>query len=377
MIEADFVLVGGGVAGLSAASRLASHGKVVVLEAEDALGYHSSGRSVSFSHYGIGNAAVRGMTAWSRGFFEGSPLARIFPTLYFAAEETLPALDSLEAAMGSFTDRIRRVGPEAMAALCPALRTGPGGAVAGLLDPTGLKLDADAMLQSFARAVRSAGGAVLNGRRVCAIDRGGKGWRVRSEDGGEWSAAVLVNAAGAWADRVAALAGVEPIGLRPMRRTIIVVEPPAGADITGWPFAHSAAGDFYMLPEAGQLLVSPADEVADDPCDAAPDDYNVALAADRLEHYTDVPVTRIARRWAGLRSFVADRTPTAGFDPDSLGFFWLVGQGGYGLQTAPAMAAAVESLIAALPWPETLEQLGVMADAIRPERLRSSQAAAT
>ena len=383
-MDADFLIVGGGIAGLSAAARLVRHGKAVVLEGEDSLGYHSSGRSVSFSHYGIGNSAVRGLTSWSRAFFEDPPegfsqvpLARIVPSLYFATEESKPALAELEAEMVRFTGRTRRVDPAAMTVLCPALRIGPEGAVAGIVDPTGLKLDADALLQAFARAVRSGGGEVLNGRRVQTIERLGEGWKVRSEDGGQWTARILIDAAGAWADRIAALAGVRPIGLRPMRRTIIVVDPTAGADLSASPFTHSAAGDFYMLPEAGQLLVSPVDEVADDPCDAAPDEYGVALAADRLEHYTHIPVTRIAHRWAGLRSFVADRIPTAGFDPAAPGFFWLVGQGGYGLQTAPAMAAAVEALVTGGPWPEGLDELGVTADAIRPDRLRSSQRAAT
>jgi D-arginine dehydrogenase len=382
--DADFLIIGGGVAGLSAASRLVGHGKVVVLEAEAALGYHSSGRSVSFSHYGIGNAAVRGLTAWSRPFFEAPPegfspvpLARTVPSLYFAEEETLPALTALEAEMARFTDRTRRIDPAAMAALCPALRTGAGGAVGGVVDPTGLKLDADVLLQAYARAVRGGGGEVLIGRRIASIERNGERWRVRSEYGEHWTAPILIDAAGAWADRIAALAGVAPIGLEPKRRTIIVVDPPAGADVAGWPFTHSVAGDFYMLAEAGRLLVSPVDEVADDPCDAAPDDYDVALAADRLEHYTTVPVSRIAHRWAGLRSFVADRTPTAGFDPEAPGFFWLAGQGGYGLQTAPAMAAAVEALVTGGQWPEGLAELGVLPEQVRPERLRSSHALAT
>lgn len=384
MSGADFVVVGGGIAGLSAASRLARHGKVLVVEAEAALGYHSSGRSVSFSHYGIGNAAVRGLTAWSRPFFEEQPdgfcpsqLCRTVPSLYFAAEESLPALEALEAEMARFTDRTVRVDAPAMAALCPALRTGEGAAVSGVLDPTGLKLDADALLQSFGRAIRAAGGEVLSGRRIAAIERRGNGWSVRGESGETWSAPILIDSAGAWADRIAQLAGVAPIGLRPMRRTIVVVDPPPGLDISAWPFAHSVAGDFYMLPEAGQILASPVDEVPDDPCDAAPEDYDVALAADRLEHYTTVPVTRIAHRWAGLRSFVADRTPTAGFDPQVPGFFWLVGQGGYGLQTAPAMAAIVEALATGAPWPGGLAELGVMPEHIRPERLRSSQGPAT
>lgn len=384
MADADFLIIGGGVAGLSAAARLVRHGKAVVLEAEDALGYHSSGRSVSFSHYGIGNAAVRGLTAWSRSFFEeppagfcATPLCRTVPTLYFATEDSRPALDALEAEMARFTGQARRIGPAEIASLCPALRTGPGGAVAAILDPTGLKLDADALLQSLARAVRAGGGAVLNGRRVASIERRGGTWSVGAGTGEAWTAPVLIDAAGAWADRVASLAGVAPLGLRPMRRTIIVVDPPPGLDISAWPFTHSVAGDFYMLAEAGQLLVSPVDEVADDPCDAAPEDYDVALAAYGLELHTDLKVARIAHRWAGLRSFVADRVPTAGFDPEAPGFFWLAGQGGYGLQTAPAMAAAVEALVARLPWPEGLADLGVWPGTIAPGRLRSSQASAT
>jgi D-arginine dehydrogenase len=383
-VTADFLIIGGGIAGLSAASRLTRHGKVVVIEAEEALGYHSSGRSVSFSHFGIGNSAVRGLTAWSRAFFEAqpegfcpSPLCRVAPSVWLATEEMIPALEALHAEMARFTDAVRFIDAGELSALCPVLKTGPGAAIRGVLDPTGLKLDADALLQSFARSVRGAGGDILTGRRIAAVERVGEGWEVRSEGGERWSAPVLINAAGAWADRVAALAGVKPIGLQPKRRTIIVVDPPAGTDISAWPFVHTAASDFYMLPEAGQILVSPVDEVEDDPCDAQPEDYDIALAAYQLEQYTTLSVTRIAHRWAGLRSFVADRTPTAGFAPDAPSFFWLVGQGGYGLQTAPAMAAAVESLIAGTPWPDGLTELGVEPDHVRPERLFSSHREAT
>jgi D-arginine dehydrogenase len=377
----DFLVVGGGIAGLSAASRLARHGRVVVLEAEDALGYHSSGRSVSFSHYGIGNTAVRGLTAWSRPFFERqpegfcpSPLCRVAPSLYMATEAMLPALGALHAEMSRFTDETRFITGEEIAALCPVVRTGPGAVVRGILDPTGLKLDSDALLQSFARAVRSAGGEIATGRRIASIERVAGEWSVSSEGGEQWSAPVIVNAAGAWADRVAELAGVRPIGLKPKRRTIIVVDPPAGMNVSSWPFVHTAVSDFYMLPEAGQILVSPVDEVDDDPCDAQPEDYDIALAAYQLEQYTTLSVTRIAHRWAGLRSFVADRVPTAGFDPDAEGFFWLVGQGGYGLQTAPAMAAIVESLATGGAWPEGLEGLGVTPEQVRPDRLRNGSA---
>jgi penicillin-binding protein 1A len=374
--SSDFLIVGGGIAGLSAAARLARHGRVTVLEAEEALGYHSSGRSVSFSHYGIGNAVVRGLTAYSRHFFERqpedfcpSPLSRRTPSLWFATEAMLPALEALEADMAKFTDAIGLVGAAEMAALCPVLRTGAGAAVRGLLDPTGLKLDTDALLQAFTRAIRAEGSEVWTDARIASIEPGGDGWSVWTETGHQYSAPVLINAAGAWADRIAALAGVRPLGLEPKRRTIIVVDPPAGADPRAWPFVHSAASDFYMLPEAGQLLASPVDELEDDPCDAQPDEYDVALAAHRLQQYTTISVTRIAHRWAGLRSFVADRVPTAGFAPDAPGFFWLAGQGGYGFQTAPAMAEIVEALILGEAWPSGLTALGVTPGRIRPERL--------
>ncbi|HEY0112113.1 MAG TPA: FAD-dependent oxidoreductase [Allosphingosinicella sp.] len=385
-MNSDFLVIGGGIAGLSAAARLARHGKVVVIEAEEALGYHSSGRSVTFSHFGIGNAPVRGLTAWSQPFFTHPPegfcesaLARESPSLWLAREEMLPALETLRAAMAPFTDKLRILSAEEMAQACPVLRTGPGAAVQGVLDPEALKLDGDALLQSFARAVRSAGGEILTGRRIASVEPRGSDWEVRSESGESWTAPVLVNAAGAWADRVATMAGVAPIGLQPKRRTIIVIDPPPGMDVSAWPFVHTAASDFYMLPEAGQLLVSPVDEVDDDPCDAQPEDYDIALAAYQLEQYTTLTVSRISHRWAGLRSFVSDRVPTAGFAPDAPGFFWLVGQGGYGLQTAPAMAAIAEALAAGGEWPEGLAELGVTPEQVRPERLSgaSSQAGAT
>jgi D-arginine dehydrogenase len=374
--DSDFLIVGGGIAGLSAAARLARHGKVIVLEGEEALGYHASGRSVSYSHFGIGNAAVRGLTAWSRGFFERppegfcpSPLCRTAPSLYFATEAMLPALEALDSEMARFTDATRWVDSAEMSALCPVLRTGTDAAVRGIFDPSAIKLDTDVLLQSFARSTRSAGGEVLTGRRVAGVERRGDLWQVRTADGERFAAPILVNAAGAWADRFAEMAGLGPIGVMPKRRTIIVVDPPAGVDSGRWPFVHTAAGDFYMLPEAGQILASPVDEVDDQACDAQPEEYDVALAAHRLEQYTTLAVTRIAHRWAGLRSFVADRTPTAGFDPRAPGFFWLVGQGGYGLQTAPAMAAIVEALATGGGWPSGLAGVGVTAEAIRPERL--------
>lgn len=365
MNRCDTIVIGGGIAGLSAAASLARHGRVVVIEAEAALGYHSSGRSATFSHYGIGDRAVRALTAWSRTRF-GEGAAWWAPALFIATDDMLPGLDALEAQMARFTDGLRRVGEAEMSELFPPLRTGPGAAVAGVLDPDGLRLDSDAMLQGYARQVRAAGGEVLTGRRIAAIS---PGWSVATETGEEWTAPLLVNAAGAWADRIAEIAGVPPLGLRPLRRTIVTVDPPAGTDVRGWPFVKTALDDFYILPEGGRLAASPVDEIECAACDAQPEDYDVALAAWKVERYTTLPVGRIAHRRAGLRTFAVDRVPVAGFAPGAAGFFWLAGQGGYGLQTAPAMAAAVEALAVGTAWPEGLAELGCGPAELGVERL--------
>jgi D-arginine dehydrogenase len=376
MSTADFLVIGGGIAGLSAAARLAAHGRVVVIEAEEGMGYHSSGRSATFAHYGIGNRTVRGLTSYSRTFFQAppegfasGPLAKPTPALFVATEEMLPVLDALHAEMKLFTDASDAAGEAEMLALCPILRTGDGALVAGVVDHGGLRLDSDALLQGYGRAVRAGGGETLTGRRIAAVRRAGSDWQVETERGEAWTAPVLVNAAGAWADGVAAMAGVEPLGLQPKRRTIIVVDAPAEHDVRNWPFVKTAADEFYMLPEAGRLMASPVDEVDCEACDASPEEYDIALAAYRLEQYTTLAVQRIAHRWAGLRTFAPDRVPTAGFAPDAAGFFWLAGQGGYGLQTAPAMADAAEALILDRAWPEGLMALGVAPEHIRPERL--------
>lgn len=375
MASADFLIIGGGIAGLSAASRLVQHGKVVVLEGEDALGYHSSGRSVTFSHLGIGNSAVRGLTAYSRPFFEAppegfcsTPLYQAQASIYVATEAMMEKLNALHAEMSRFSDRITWLDEDEIRKLCPVIRTGAGAAIKGVADTSGLRLDADALLQSYARAVRAGGGDIRTGQRIAGISHA-QDWTVRTEAGEEWSAPILINAAGAWADHVAGLAGVEPLGLEPKRRTIIVFDPPADIDVRDWPFVHTAASDFYMLPEAGRLLASPVDEIPSDPCDAAPEEYDVAVAAAKAEEYTTLSIRRIAHSWAGLRSFVPDRVPTAGFAADAPGFFWLAGQGGYGLQTAPAMAEIVETLVTGGEWPSGLSGLGVDRAQIEPGRL--------
>lgn len=365
---ADFLIIGGGVAGLSAGAALARHGRVLVLEAEEAVGFHSSGRSATFSHFGIGGKTVRALTAASRAFFLDPPggfdaLARMQPALFVADEAMLPALANLERITRGLTNAVERLEGAEVHRYCPVLRLDR--IVAGFVHLEGLRLEPHALLQGYARAIRAGGGEIVTGARIAFVKRG---WEVTTEQGDRFEAPVLINAAGAWADRVAALAGVQPLGLTPLRRTIIVFDPPEGMDVRRWPFVKTAADELYIMPDAGRLLASPVDEEPDDPGDAQPDEYGMALAAHRVGEFTTLDVRRIAHKWAGLRTFAPDRVPVAGFAPDAPGFFWLAGQGGYGLQTAPAMAAIVEALVTGQKWPGDLAELDVMPERIRPER---------
>ncbi len=364
---ADFLIIGGGVAGLSAGAALAKHGRVLLLEAEDSLGVHSSGRSATFSHFGIGGAAVRALTAHSRGFFLSPPdgfdaLARISPALFIANTAMRRQLDDLERITRSLTTACERLAPDDIARFCPAVRTAPDAVVAGFVHLEGLRLEPHALLQGYARAIKAGGGQVVTGARIAGVS---PGWRVETEAGERYEAPVLVNAAGAWADRIATMAGVKRLGLTPLRRTIIVFDPPAETDVRDWPFVKTAVDYLYFLPDSGRLLASPVDENPDEPGDAQPDEYDMAVAAHRLTEFTTLEVRRITHKWAGLRTFAADRVPVAGFAPDAPGFFWLAGQGGYGLQTAPAMAEIVEALVTGSDWPN----VGVAREEITPDRL--------
>ena len=308
-------------------------------------------------HYALGNPLVRALTLASRAFFDDPPddftevpLGRRMPVLVHARQDELEALDALDAAIAPFAT-LERAGEKEMAELCPVLRLGEGGAVSGIIDRNGIRLDPHALLQGYARKLRRTGGRLVTGARAARIGRAGGAWEVETERGEHFATPVLVNAAGAWADGVAGLAGVVPLGFQPKRRTIIVFDGPDGLDARSWPFAKTVGDELYFAPESGRLFASPMDEVPTDPCDAQPDDYEVALAAHRVEERTTMTVRRIAHKWAGLRTFAPDRKPVAGFDADSEGFFWLAGQGGFGLQTSPMMAAAAASLICDTPWP--------------------------
>lgn len=370
MSSADILVIGGGIAGLSAASVLSTHSKVIVLEAEEAVGYHSSGRSATMFHYALGDPLVRALTLASRTFFEAPPegfsdvpLGHRHPVLVHAREDEVHSLDQLHAAIAPFAE-LERVGDEGIAAACPVIRTGEGGSVAAVVDRNGIRLDPHALLQGHVHQLRSNGGEIVTGARVEKLECSSGSWRVTTDRAEGFSAPTLVNAAGAWADSIAVLAGLPPLGLTPLKRTIITFDGPTGVDTSSWPFAKTVGDELYFAPESGRLFASPMDEVPSEPCDAQPDEYEVALAAHRVEERTTLKVERIHSRWAGLRTFASDRHLVAGFDPRADGFFWLAGQGGFGLQTSPVMASVAESLIAGTAWPI----MAVTAEKLSPAR---------
>jgi len=350
----DILVIGGGIAGLSAAAALSKHARVAVLEAEDQVGYHSSGRSATMLHYALGDRLVRALTLASRPFFDNPPdgftdvpIGRPMPVLIHTRDDEREALDRLEADLSAFA-QLERLDAAGVHELCPLLKDD---ATHGIADRRGIRLDPHALLQGNLRQLRTHGGELHNGHRVAAIEYSTGTWTVTSDKGDRFSAPILVNAAGSWADEIAKLAGVQPLGLQPKRRTIITFDAPAGTDLEHLPFAKTVGDELYFAPESGRLFASPMDEVPSDPCDAQPDELEVALAAYRMEERTTVNVTRIHSRWAGLRTFTPDGHPAVDFAIDAPGFFWLAGQGGFGLQTSPAMTAIVESLIVGTDWP--------------------------
>jgi D-arginine dehydrogenase len=240
-------------------------------------------------------------------------------------------------------------------------------AAGALLDRSGHDIDVAALLQGYLRVVRRNGARLMMGAAELTILRQGGLWHVRSRVG-EFRAPMLVNATGAWADKVAVQAGAKAVGLQPMRRTAMTVAAPAGCEVRHWPAVIDADESFYFKPDAGQLLLSPANEDPMVPCDAVPEELDVAIAVDRFERATTMRVQRVSHRWAGLRSFVADRTPVVGFDPRVEGFFWLAGQGGYGIQTAPALARVAAALITGQDLPSDIHAEGVAAEALDPAR---------
>lgn len=365
METAGVLVIGGGIAGLSVAARLAPHARVVVLEGESAPGYHSSGRSVAFAHYGLGNVPVRDLTALSMA--ELAAHGSVHPALHIAGAEEIAALDALEDVHRQYDCDYSRVGHDEARAIVPVLRE--EACAAAIIDHASLKLDTHAMLQAHVATLREHKGKLVTGAQVTAVSRYGDGWRVASSKG-NFAAAIVINAAGAWADEIARMAGVAPIGIAPRRRTVISFPAPDGEDVSRWPFTKTVGEGFYLLPEGrGQLLASSMDQTPSEPCDAAAEELDKAIAADRVQQATTLPIARISHSWAGLRSFVADELPVIGEAAGAPGFIWCAGQGGAGFQTAPALSRIAAAAVLGLPFPEDAAAAGLSFEQFAPARL--------
>ena len=249
----------------------------------------------------------------------------------------------------------------------PVLR--PERIVGAILEPDAVDMDVHAIHQGYLRGMRRAGGSLVCNAEVAAMDRSAGRWRVRA-GGEEYVAPVVCNAAGAWVDQVAALGGVRPIGIQPRRRSAFVFPLPEGIDASGWPMTIGVAEDWYIKPDAGLMLGSPANADPVPPHDVQPEEIDIALAIDRIEAMTTLAIRRPTRTWAGLRSFVADGDLVGGFDPDAEGFFWVAAQGGYGIQTSAAMGEACAALARRQSLPARIAGFGLNEEMLGPQRLR-------
>jgi D-arginine dehydrogenase len=349
MTGADILVIGGGIAGAGAAYELAAHAKVILLEREAHCGYHATGRSAASFTENYGTATVRRLAMVGRSFFETPPegftehpLVKPRGMITIARGDQIDALDEELARAQRFLPAMRRMDVEEALSLVPVLRADY--LAAAIFEPDSRDIDVHGLHQGYLKALKIRGGVIVTDAEVEAIERNGGHWLVRTR-AGDFTGAKLVNAAGAWAGEIALKAGAQSIGLTPKRRTAFTIDAPAGVAIADWPLVNDVGAAFYFKPDAGQLLVSPADAAPSPPCDAQADEYELALGIDRLERATSIPVRKINRKWAGLRTFASDGNPVVGEDPLRRGFFWLAGQGGYGFKTAPALSRIIAALI--------------------------------
>ncbi|NNJ65422.1 MAG: FAD-binding oxidoreductase [Xanthomonadales bacterium] len=369
MHTSDIVVIGAGIAGSSAAAELAADARVTLLEMEAQPGYHATGRSAAYFAPSYGHPIVRELAACSAPMFRKPPpeftdveLFRPRDYVMFGRADQAESLRREQEAESG----LEWLDADDVQALVPVFADGY--LHGALRDRRGGDLDVDALLQGYLKTFRRRGGLLLGERRATALEWRGGAWRV--DAGGErFEAPVLVNAAGAWVEQVAALAGLPPLGISPLRRTALTIEPPAGVCVADWPEMFDVDEEFYFKPDAGLILISPADETPSEPCDAQPEEWDVAMGVHRFEQATGLDIRHVRHRWAGLRTFAPDRLPVLGEDPRAEGFFWLAGQGGYGVMTAPAAAALTRRLVTGAPLENEFADLGSLEGDLAPERL--------
>jgi len=373
IVSTDVVVIGAGIAGASLGHFLAPYRRTVLLERESQPGYHSTGRSAALFFESYGTPQVRALTLASRAFLDAPPAGFADGPILSPRGALLVAAPGEDAGLAEAWDVLRATSPRgelldarAARALVPALRE--DSVLGAAYEPDAADIDVHRLHHGFLRSVRRSGGSIVGDAEVTAIARDERRgvWRVDAGSA-RYEAPVVVDAAGAWCDRVAALAGARPIGLVPKRRSIFTFAPPGDADSARWPLFGGLGDSWYVKPDAGMLLGSPANADPVEPQDVQPEELDIALAIDRIERATTLAV-RPRRTWAGLRSFVADGDLVGGFADDAPGFFWLAAQGGYGIQTAAAMGEACAALVRGEPLPARIAAFGVTADALAPSR---------
>ncbi len=375
MEKVDIVIIGAGMAGASLGAVLAMDRNVALLEREEQPGYHTTGRSAAVFSEAYGNNVIRALSAASREFlvnppagFSDVPLVKEKGLLFIGRADQESLLDENLKMASEFADGIHRLNAEETRQLVPVLKEGY--AAGAVMEPGALELDVNAIHMGYLRQMKQRGGQLFVDAEVTGLDRDDAAWIVVTPNQ-SFRAETVVNAAGAWIDKIAGIAGATAIGALPLRRTALTFSPDGAAAPEGmekWPFVVDAEEEFYFKVEAGKILASPADESESGPCDAQPEELDIAIAVDRLQKATNFEIRIIERTWAGLRTFAPDRSPAVGFDAGVGGFFWFGGQGGYGIQTAPAMAAAAAGLILYGKMPTNLQALGIKEEDISPQR---------
>ncbi|HEX7114577.1 MAG TPA: FAD-binding oxidoreductase [Steroidobacter sp.] len=375
--SADFLIIGSGIVGAAAAFELARHGKVLILERETQAGYHSTGRSHALYEPLYGGPVAEGLALASLAFMEqpppgfaDHPLLRARGAIYFGEPGDEASLAALAQRAESAGLRFPGMSVEEVLQRVPILNSDR---ITGALFDAGTReIDVHGLHQGFLRGMRAAGGRLLTSAEVTRIERMHGRWCVSTPQG-TFSAPIVVNAAGAWVDEIARAAHLPDLGHQPLRRTMVVVDLRRDVDASKWPHVESVRDGFYFKAESGRLMVSPADETPVAPCDAQPDELDVAVAIDRLEHLTTLEVRRPSHAWAGLRTVAPDRSPVIGFDETAEGFFWLSGFGGYGVMTAPAAGRSCAALICGADLPADVRAAGITAAILSPTRFRSHQ----
>lgn len=381
MATYDILIIGGGIAGASLAWRLAGEAStlsVALVEAEDQPGQHATGRSAAFFSETYGNQTIRSLTTASRDFFlnppEGfsdTPLLDPCGALFIAREEQLMSLEEHFNATRALAPGIQMQTRDFALSLVPVLE--PDAVAACVFEPDSQAINVHELLQGYLKGARQGGVEILTRQRIGELARKDGVWHVTSERE-TFRAGTVVNAAGAWAGEIGQSVGALDIGLTPMRRSVCVIDPSKAegftGDVSGWPLVLDVDESFYFKPGGGMIWLSPAEEIPSPPCDAAPDELSLAEAVDRFERATSMRVRRIEHKWAGLRSFVSDRTPVAGFDPLQENFFWLAGQGGYGIQTSPALSEIAAAMLLGHEFPASCAAKGVTPEALDPKRLQ-------